>query len=128
MTDPISDMLTRIRNALLVRKAEVVVPHSKLKASLAALIAREGYLEAVEEVQSPSRALKITLRYRHGAPAIRVLHRASRPGRRYYVSHTELPYVRSGTGIAIISTSSGLMTNREARKQGLGGEVLCEIA
>lgn len=127
MTDPISDMLARIRNATLARKVEVVVPHSSVKAKLAAILVREGYLGGLEEVATPHRSLKLKLTYRNGQPAIRSLKRISTPGRRSYVKHVELPQVLSGFGLAIVSTSRGLMTNREAREQRVGGEVICEV-
>lgn len=127
MTDPISDMLTRIRNAALVRKTEVLVPHSKLKASLADILVKEGYIESVEEVAVPSRGLRLKLKYQGNQSAIRSIKRISKPGRRSYVKNIELPRVLSGLGMAVISTSRGLMTNKEARKQHLGGEVICEI-
>ena len=127
MTDPISDMLTRIRNALLVKKPEVVVPYSRLKAALADILVRESYVESVSEVQAPYRSLKLKLSYQGSQPAIRNLKRISTPGRRTYAKAPELPRVLSGLGIAIISTSQGLMTNREAKAKRLGGEVICEI-
>ncbi len=127
MTDPISDMLARIRNAVMVHKTEVLVPYSKLKAGLAEILLREGYIEAVQEVNTPVRSLKINLKYEGKQSAIRNLKRISTPGRRYYVKHGEMPRVLSGLGVAIISTSHGLMTNREARAKRLGGEVICEI-
>lgn len=127
MTDPISDMLARIRNAVLVHKAEVLIPHSRLKASIADILLREGYLAAVEEINSPRRALKLKLKYEGDNPIIHNLKRVSKPGRRQYVKSGELPYVLSGLGLAIISTSQGLMTNQEAKSKRLGGEVICEI-
>lgn len=127
MTDPISDMLARIRNATLARKTEVMVPYSGIKAKLAEILVREGYLSAVEEVTAPHRSLKVQLAYRGGQPAIRNLKRISTPGRRTYVKHVELPRVLSGLGLAIVSTSHGLMTNREAKEKRVGGEVICEI-
>jgi len=127
MTDPISDMLTRIRNALLVHKPEVVVPHSQLKARLADLLVREGYLQSVEVVEDPNKSLRLQLRYEDGQAAIRNLKRISKPGRRVYVKSGDLPKVLSGLGLAVISTSTGLMTNREAKEKHLGGEVICEI-
>ncbi|MDP3986551.1 MAG: 30S ribosomal protein S8 [Candidatus Veblenbacteria bacterium] len=127
MTDPISDMLARIRNAVLVHKPDVLVPYSKIKAGLANIMAQEGYLEGVSEVELPSRSLKLKLRYEAGQPAIRNLKRVSTPGRRHYVKYGEQPPVLSGLGMAIISTSQGLMTNRDARAKHLGGEVICEI-
>ncbi|HBZ36178.1 MAG TPA: 30S ribosomal protein S8 [Candidatus Veblenbacteria bacterium] len=127
MTDPISDMLARIHNAVMVHKTEVLVPHSRLKAAVADILVREGYIESSEEVTSPWRSLKLRLKYKSGQPAISNLKRVSKPGRRQYVKSGELPHVLSGLGIAIISTSQGLMTNREAKIKRLGGEVICEI-
>jgi small subunit ribosomal protein S8 len=127
MTDPISDMLARIRNAVLVNKTEVMVPHSKLKAKVAEILVKEGYLEAVEEVALPQKNLKLRLKYEDGQAKLRNLKRISKPGRRHYVKHGDLPRVLSGLGLAIISTSQGLMTNREAKSKKLGGEVICEI-
>lgn len=127
MTDPISDMLTRIRNALMVRKPEVVVPYSRFKSRLAELLVKEGYLTAVSEINAPYRSLKLRLGYEHGQPTIRNLTRVSRPGKRSYRKTGELPYVLSGLGIAVVSTSQGLMTNKEAQAKRLGGEIICEI-
>lgn len=127
MTDPISDMLTRIRNALMVKKPEVVVPYSQLKSRLAEILVREGYVESMTELKEPERSLRLRLNYDHGQSAIRSLKRVSRPGRRQYASTSELPRVLSGMGIAIVSTSQGLMTNKEARVKHLGGEIICEI-
>lgn len=127
MTDPISDMLARIRNAVMVNKTDVLVPYSRIKAAVADILVREGYIEAVEEESSPFRYLKLKLKYNTGQPAIRSLKRISTPGRRRYVKHGELPRVLSGLGMAIISTSQGLMTNHEAKTKRLGGEIICEI-
>lgn len=127
MTDPISDMLTRIRNVIMVDKTEVMVPYSRLKANLADILVREGYLKSVDEVSAPDRSLRLHLSYDKGQAPIRSLKRISKPGRRFYVKAPELPKVLSGLGIAIISTSQGLMTNREAKAKKLGGEVICEI-
>lgn len=127
MTDPISDMLARIRNAALARKAAVLVPYSRTKAKLAEILVREGYLTSVEEEASPYRQLKLHLAYRGSQPIVRSLRRVSTPGRRAYVTHTDLPRVLSGLGVAIVSTSRGLMTNREAKEQRVGGEVICEV-
>lgn len=127
MTDPISDMLTRIRNGALARKSEVLVPYSTLKAKLAAVLVREGYVAKVSEVDSPYRSLVIGLSYQNGQPKIKGIKRISKPGLRRYVKVTELPNVLSGLGIAVVSTSQGLMTNKEAKKKSLGGELLCEI-
>lgn len=127
MTDPISDMLARIRNALLVKKLEVVVPYSRLKSHLADILVREGYLESSTPIPLPTRALRLKLKYSSGRPVIHSLKRVSTPGRRLYVKAPDLPYVLSGLGVAIVSTSKGLMTNREAKRERLGGEVICEI-
>ncbi|MFH1866476.1 MAG: 30S ribosomal protein S8 [Patescibacteria group bacterium] len=127
MTDPISDMLTRIRNSLAVGKTEVVVPYSNLKERLAKLLLQEGYLTGVEEINAPYRSLLVQLKYQGDKPAIRYIQRVSRPGNRRYVSKEKLPTVLSGLGIALISTSQGVMTNKEARKKKLGGEVICEL-
>ncbi|MBI5733848.1 MAG: 30S ribosomal protein S8 [Candidatus Kerfeldbacteria bacterium] len=127
MTDPISDMLTRIRNALLARQTETLVPYSKVKAGLANILQREGYLAGVEEINNPYRSLLLKLKYQSGQPAIRNLKRISKPGNRRYVKSIELPRVLSGLGTAIISTSQGLLTVKEAKQRKLGGEVICEI-
>ncbi len=127
MTDPISDMLARIRNAVLVKKTDVLVPYSKLKNNVAKILEKEGYIASVAEVASPQHSLRIGLKYEAGQSIIRNLKRISTPGNRRYVKGKELPHVLSGLGIAIISTSQGLMTNQEARTKNLGGEVICEI-
>lgn len=131
MTDPIADMLTRIRNAQAVHKPEVVVPYSKFKQQLAELLVREGWLAGVETAQSSKgnfSELLVKLKYtKSGRPAMLKLARVSTPGRRVYAGATHLPYVLNGLGIAVVSTSAGLMTNHEARKKGVGGEVICEI-
>jgi len=131
MTDPIADMLTRIRNAQAAKKAEVILPYSKLKYNLAKLMAAEGWLERAEEIsgnQGNWHQLKILLKYaKSGKPAIASLKRVSRPGRRIYASYSQMPYVLNGLGIAIISTSRGLITNKAARRSKIGGEVICEI-
>lgn len=133
-TDPISDMLTRIRNALMAKKDEVVLPYSKLKFELALALKRNNYIEEAEKVSSSKSSegskfdeLKIRLKRKEGESAITKLKRVSKPGRRVYVSKDELPYVLNNLGIAIISTAQGLMTNKEARKKGLGGEIICEV-
>lgn len=129
MTDPIADMLTRIRNAQTVRKPTIVLPFSKLKHSLALILQQQNFLSGVERIEQDGKpALKLTLRYlADGASAIRSLQRISKPGRRVYAPKKALPYVQNNFGIAIISTSKGLMTNKEARQKNLGGEVICEI-
>ena len=130
MTDPIADLLARIRNGILARKASIDVPHSKVKQKLAELLRDEGYLTSVTESgsDSPQGILSLTLRWDpNRKPAISGLRRVSRPGQRAYVPADKLPKVRRGLGTAFISTSKGIMTDREARKQGVGGEVVCEI-
>ena len=130
MTDPISDMLTRVRNGQLARHKEVRAPYSKLKFAIAKIMEKEGYVENVEvtEAANPTfQDLVLTLKYNDSKPQIREMKRVSKPGRRIYAKATELPRVYSDIGIAIISTPSGVMTNKEARKRKLGGEVLCEI-
>lgn len=132
MIDPIADMLTQIRNAAAVRKTDVVLPMSKLKFNIAKLLEENGWITKAEIV-NPEGAkgfaeLKLTLKYKaDGQPKIASLTRISKSSRRVYVGKDELPKVLNNLGIAIISTSQGLMTNREARKRSLGGEVICEI-
>ena len=128
MTDPIADMLTRVRNAHHAEKADVRMPSSKLKQGIAAVLLEEGYIEdyrVVGEAKKP--VLELTLRYHEGQPAIREIQRYSRPGLRVYRGRDELPRVRNGLGTAVISTSKGVMSDRTARSQGHGGEVLCWI-
>lgn len=127
-TDPISDFLTRIRNAQAAGHATVSSPGSRLKRAMADLLAREGYIEAVQEqTDGPKKTLVLTLKYVNKTPFIRSITRVSTPGHRVYRKSDALPRVLSGQGIALISTSVGIMTNREARKRKLGGEVLCEV-
>ncbi len=129
MTDPISDMLTRIRNASLARHDRVEMPHSRLKESLAGVLKGEGYLDDVRVAEGEGRrTLTLILRYgRDKSSAIDGVRRVSAPGRRVYVRHDRIPRVRSGMGVSILSTSRGVMTDKEARKQKVGGELLCEI-
>lgn len=133
-TDPISDMLTRIRNALMAKKVEAVLPYSKLKFEVARVLKDNSYINDLEklsiakdEEESKFDELKIKLRYKDGNPAITKIKKISKPGKRVYVSKDKLPYVLNNFGIAIISTHMGLMTNKEARKRGVGGEVICEV-
>jgi small subunit ribosomal protein S8 len=129
MTDPIADFLARIRNAILARHAEVLAPSSKLKQRICELLKDEGYI-AGYDVRDQEGAAEIVVKLRWADPrtnAITGLRRRSRPGQRMYVRHGTIPKVRSGLGIAILSTSKGLMTDRAARKAGLGGELLCEV-
>jgi len=136
MTDPIADMLTRIRNASAVYKDEVVLPMSKIKYNIAKILENGGWVNKVEVINrkneknksSKYNELKIILKYKEGhKPAIISLKRISKPGLRIYAKKDELPKVLNNLGIAIISTPQGMMTNKEARKKGVGGEVICEI-
>jgi len=128
MTDPISDMLTRIRNASQVRKPEVRIPYSKMKLAVAKIMAEEGYVNAVDKQGSGIGVeLHIELKYDGRQSFIRSLKRVSTPGHRVYHGYQDLPRVLSDKGIAVVSTSQGVMTNKEARRRKLGGEVLCEI-
>ena len=127
-TDPISDFLTRIRNAQAAHHETTSAPGSKIKRSIADILVREGYLEnASEKVEDGKNTLTVTLKYNGKVPMIRSIRRISHPGRRVYSKASELVSVLSGQGVSIISTSVGLMTNKEARRRKLGGEILCEI-
>jgi small subunit ribosomal protein S8 len=135
MIDPIADMITRIRNASAVKKFEVVLPMSKIKFEVAKILEKEGWVQKTEVIKGVGGEdgcafdrLKIVLKYKKsGRSVITSLKRISKPGLRIYVKKEELPRVLNNMGIAIISTPQGIMTNREARKKGIGGEVLCEI-
>jgi small subunit ribosomal protein S8 len=129
MTDPIADFLTRIRNGIRARKQRVDCPRSNLKVRLAEILREEGFLDGVVTAEDTKQGvITVTLRYdgRAGS-AISGMRRVSRPGQRKYVPAKDVPKVRNGLGIAILSTSQGLMTDREARKRGVGGEILCEV-
>ena len=129
ISDPIADMLTRIRNAILARHNSVVLPSSKIKVNIAQILREEGYIEdySVQE-QVPQNTLTIQLRYkRRNEAAIQGLKRVSRPGRRQYKDTRDLPKVRNGLGIAILSTSQGVMSDKQAREKHIGGEVLCYV-
>lgn len=129
MTDPVADMLTRIRNALAVKKASVHMPSSKLKVRIADVLKAEGFITDYSvDTASGKPVLHVMLKYYEGRPVIDILQRVSRPGLRQYKAKNAIPNFRGGLGIAIVSTSSGLMTDRAARKAGLGGEVLCFVA
>jgi len=129
MTDPIADMLTRIRNAQMVGKTVANMPSSKLKVSIAEVLKNEGYIDgyAVREADGKPQ-LEIVLRYYAGRPVIERLERVSRPGLRIYRGRDNIPNVMNGLGVAIVSTSRGVMTDRKARSVGVGGEVLCIVA
>lgn len=128
MSDPISDMLTRIRNGLAVKKQEVVLPYSNAKFAIAKILEKESYVASVEKkADGKFPQIRIALKYEDGKPVITMIKRVSKPGLRVYAKSSELPRVVSGYGIAIISTPNGMMTNKEARARRLGGEVVCEI-
>ena len=129
MSDPIADMLTRIRNAQQVDKTSVTMPSSKLKVAIAAVLQDEGYVDSYSikgTAQKPE--LEVTLKYYAGRPVIERIERVSRPGLRIYKGNGSIPQVMNGLGVAIVSTSRGVMTDRRARANGVGGEVLCYVA
>ena len=128
-TDPIADLLTRIRNGLTVRKAFVLVPSSKIKVAVAQILLEEGFIQGYEVTnERPQPNLRVWLKYdKKRQPIVTGLRRVSRPGRRVYKGKRDLPWVLSGLGIAIVSTPKGVMTGREARRLGVGGEVLCYV-
>jgi len=134
ITDPISDMLTRIRNGVMAGLPKIAMPSSKVKASIADILKKEGFIEnfEVEDGEKPShKVLRVDLKYvgdrRSRRPVISGLERVSRPGRRVYAKKNEIPWVLSGIGVTIVSTPKGVMTDRKARKIGVGGEVLCKV-
>jgi small subunit ribosomal protein S8 len=127
MQDPLADMLTRIRNAQQVGKATVTMPSSSLKVSVAQVLSDEGYINGFSVSEGPKAELSLELKYFEGKPVIAELDRVSRPGLRNYAGKAALPTVRGGLGIAIVSTSKGVMPDRAARAAGVGGEVLCTV-
>lgn len=127
MQDPVSDMLTRIRNAQARNKASVSMPSSKLKVAIAEVLQQEGYVESFDVEGDTKPELTLTLKYFEGRPVIEEIKRVSRPGLRVYRDQSALPSVRGGLGVAIVSTNKGLMTDRAARAAGVGGEVLCTV-
>lgn len=129
MTDPIADMLTRIRNAQLAKHQQVLIPSSRINYEIAKILSDEGYLGDVEQVgEGLDRKIKISLRYLEGREAlITQLKRESKPGRRRYVKADEIPKPLGGLGLTVLSTSRGLMTGRDARRQKIGGELLCSV-
>ena len=129
MSDPIADMLTRIRNAQMVQKVSVVMPASKLKTAIAEVLKAEGYIDGFAlkgEATKPE--LEIALKYYAGKPVIEHIERVSRPGLRVYKGRHDIPNVKNGLGVAIVTTPKGVMTDRKARANGVGGEVLCYVA
>ena len=127
MTDPIADMLTRIRNAVAINKPEVILPYSKIKHGIAKILVKEGYLEDVEKLENKFSDLRLVLKYNEKVPVISHIKRVSKPGRRVYVGRDKVPYVLNDLGIAVLSTSRGVMTNKQARRSKIGGELICEI-
>ncbi|KQV87305.1 30S ribosomal protein S8 [Rhizobacter sp. Root1221] len=129
MSDPIADMLTRIRNAQMVQKATVRLPSSKLKVAIAQVLKDEGYIENFAVRGEPTKPeLEVALKYYAGRPVIERIERVSRPGLRIYKGRHDIPNVMNGLGVAIVTTPKGVMTDRKARQAGIGGEVLCYVA
>lgn len=130
-TDPISDMLTRIRNASMIQKDEVVLPSAKLKLSILEVLKREGYIEDFKEEKDEKegsfRNVSVKLKFDNKKPAISLLEKVSKPGRRIYSGKSDIPTILSGRGMVIISTPEGVMTGKEAKGKGIGGEVLCKV-
>ena len=129
MSDPIADLLTRIRNAQMVAKPAVAVPSSKVKIAIAQVLKDEGYIDSFEvKTEGGKSELQITLKYYAGRPVIERIERISRPGLRVYKGRDDIPQVQNGMGVAIVTTPQGVMTDRKARATGIGGEVLCYVA
>ncbi len=127
-TDPISDMLTRIRNALAARKGELVMPYSKFKHSLANVLLAEGFISGVNELPGRVKSLQLNLKYdQAGDPVVTGIKRVSTPGQRIYLPADRIPRTNGGFGITVVSTSKGLLTDKQARKERLGGEVVCQV-
>jgi small subunit ribosomal protein S8 len=132
MSDPIADMLTRIRNAMERQHKSVNIPYSSIKLEVAKVLQSEAYIQDFEVLEeTPRKLIRVNLRYlgdrRTRKPVISGLERVSKPGRRIYVNKTEIPWVLNGIGVAIMTTSQGVMTGQEARRKGIGGEVLCRV-
>jgi small subunit ribosomal protein S8 len=128
MSDPIADMLTRVRNAQSASKVDVVMPSSKLKLAIAKVLLDEGYISSYSADDAVKPSLTIALKYYEGRPVIDELKRVSRPGLRIYKNKDSIPTILNGLGIAIVSTSAGVMTDRQARETGRGGEILCTVS
>ncbi len=129
MSDPIADMLTRIRNAQMVQKAVVAMPSSKLKVAIAQVLKDEGYIDGFQVKSEGAKSeLQVALKYYAGKPVIERIERVSRPGLRIYKGRDDIPQVMNGLGVAIVTTPKGVMTDRKARQNGVGGEVLCYVA
>lgn len=129
MTDPIADMLTRIRNGQMAKKKTVSIPGSKVKAAIARILQEEGFIAGYEEEEGSGgkKTLKVELKYFEGRPVISSLQRVSRPGLRQYTGSDEIPKVRNGLGVMILTTPKGVMTDRQARAENIGGELLCQV-
>ena len=128
MTDPIADMLTRLRNAALAHQDRTSIPASKLKVRLADILKAEGFIDDYRLEEGPQGRITVFMKYgRNRECAFAGIRRSSRPGRRYYVGHGDIPKIQNGLGVAILSTSRGIMTDRDARTKRVGGEVLCEV-
>lgn len=126
-TDPIADMLTRIRNAIMVRQNEVVLPHSNVKHNVAQLLADNGYLDGVDVIEEFPKLLRLKVNSENANAKITEISRISKPGRRFYVGADEIPTIKRGRGLVIVSTSKGVMTGAEAKKQRVGGELICKV-
>jgi|TARA_B100001540_G_scaffold154745_1_gene136895 small subunit ribosomal protein S8 len=127
MTDPVADLLTRIRNALMRKKMSVNVPYSKLKHELSKLLVKEGFLESVKKVKKDFDELDIVLKYHNDEPVIKELTRESKPGLRKYISYKDIKPHKGGLGLKVLTTSKGLMTDKEAIKAEIGGEIICRV-
>lgn len=127
LTDPIADMLTRIRNGLMSKHDVVEMPHSKMKARIGAILLEEGFIHDLAVEGETKKVLRLKMKYHNRRPVIEWLERVSSPGRRIYVGAEDLPPIKSGLGIAILSTSRGVLVDRQARQLGIGGELLCRI-
>ena len=127
MTDPVADLLTRIRNALMRRKANVSIPYSKLKHELAKLLVREGFLQSVKKVKKDFEELNVALKYYNDQPVIKELTRESKPGLRKYISYKDIKPHKGGLGLKVLTTSKGLMTDKDAIKEKVGGEIVCRV-
>lgn len=128
LTDPIADMLTRIRNAQKAKKSEVEIPFSKLKRAILEILSQESYVGKIEEKDvQPQKILVVELKYQNKKPVIQSIKRESKPGRRVYRKAEDMPKVLNSYGIAIVSTSKGIMTNKKARKESIGGEIICSL-
>lgn len=128
LTDPIADMLTRVRNAILIRTEKVDIPASKMKVEIAKILKEEGFIKSYKILKDKKQGvLRMALKYTNSEPMITGLKRISKPGRRVYVGKDEMPKVMGGVGVAIITTSKGILTDRECRREGVGGEILCHV-